>query len=391
MKAVPKIIIQIEPSRSSGRGLLRGISSYANIHGPWMFYRQPHSYLQTAATVHLPAFFKDIEADGMIGFVANQDIADRILSRKIPAVLIPTVQPLSRAAYTVMDDSPAIGVMGARYLLNKGLKKFAYCGFGTLLGSDEIGKAFTDSLKQAGFHTYSYQPPKTKKQRLWKYELLLICQWLQSLPKPIGMMTCNDDRSQNIIEACELVGIKVPDEVAILGVDNDDIICNLAVKPLSSVALNFERVGYRAAELLHRLVRGETVEPQILRVEPTHVVTRQSTDIEAISEPDVAEAVRFIRRRAKQPVQVNEVADAVAMSRRALYDKFMKTLGHSVNEEIQNARLEQIIHLLINTDMPISQIASALGFPSGDHIARYFKRKKQMTLQAFRKHYNGGT
>ena len=363
---------------------MRGITEFSNIRGPWMFYRHPPFYRNTRNQKNPLSFVKDIDADGIIAYVPNQVVAAAFIPENLHAILIPIGQHIPNAPYVISDDSAAIGVMGAEYLLSKGLRQFAFCGFVEMLGSDEIGRAFQERITAASYDTCVYILPRSRKHRLWEYEQFHLCDWLTSLPKPIGLMTCNDDRSQNVMEACEMIGISVPDDIAILGVDNDEFICNLAVRPLSSVALNFERVGYRAAELLDRMIMGEKPPKQTLVVEPTHVVTRQSTDVEAIDDADIAEAVSYIRHNARQPIQVTDVANAVALSRRTLYERFMRTLGHSVHQEIKNARLAQITNLLINTDMPIAAIADSLGFPGIDHIARYFKRAKGLSLQAYR-------
>ena len=381
MKTMPKIILQIEPSRASGRGLMRGIAEFSNIHGPWMFYRTPPFYRNMRNQRKPLAFVKDINADGIIAYVPNQAVAEAYIPANLHAILIPIEQHMPEAPYTISDNSAAIGTMGAQYFLSKGLRQFAYCGIAEMLGSDEIGRAFCRHIAAARHDTRMYVPPRSKKNQRWEQEQIHLSQWLVSLPKPIGLMTCNDDRSQEILELCEMIGISVPDDIAILGVDNDEFICNLAIRPLSSVAMNFERVGYRAAELLDRMIRQCQPAAQTLVIEPTHVVTRQSTDVTAIDDPDIAHAVRYIRRHARGPIGVEDVANAVALSRRTLYERFMRILGHSVHQEIKNVRLEQITKMLIRTDMPISTIADSLGFSSVDHISRYFKRTKGLSLQ----------
>jgi LacI family transcriptional regulator len=200
-------------------------------------------------------------------------------------------------------------------------------------------------------------------------------------------MACNDDRARQVMEACKIAGLHVPEEVAIIGVDNDDLVCNLSHPPLSSIALNFERSGYEAAELLDKLMTGEKMADQRIVVRPTHIVTRQSTDILAIEDREVAKAVRFIRQHSKEPIQVSDVVDAVLVSRRSLYHQFRRVLGRSPNEEIRRTRVEQIVRMLVETNLPVSKIAFALGYSSVAHIARYFRQEKGMNLQSYRKLY----
>ena len=212
--------------------------------------------------------------------------------------------------------------------------------------------------------------------------------WLKSLPKPVGLMTCCDDCSQHIIEACKIAELHVPEQVAVIGVDNDELVCKLSNPPLSSIALNFERGGYEAAELLDKLMTGkEKMKNQLIKVEPTYPVSRQSTDILAIDDSDIAKAIRFIRQHCKEPIRVDNVVAAAALSRRVLEKRFQKILGRSVLCEIRRVRVEQIVRMLVGTNLPISQIASKLGYPSVDHIARYFRQEKAMTPLAYRKQY----
>ena len=192
---------------------------------------------------------------------------------------------------------------------------------------------------------------------------------------------------QQNLKAPKLANLKVPDEVAVVGVDNDDLVCELYHPTISSIALNAERAGYEAAGLLDRMMTGEKMANQKIMVQPTYVVARQSTDILAIEDPDVISAMRFIRQHAKEPIQVSDVVKAIATSRQGLYQKFQKNLGSSINQEIRQVRIKIITRMLVETNLPVSRIAMALGFTSIDHIARYFKKEKGMGLLAYRRKY----
>jgi LacI family transcriptional regulator len=202
-------------------------------------------------------------------------------------------------------------------------------------------------------------------------------------------MAGNDDRSQDILAACKIGGINVPSEVAILGVDNDELICGLSYPQLSSIALSTQRAGYDAAQVLGKLMDGQKVaenEKEVL-VSPLHVVTRQSTDIMAIEDKQVAMAVHFIRNHSNEVIQVGNVAEAAGLSRRTLEQRFRKILGHSVLEEIKYARVNQMTKMLIETNLSISQIAWSLGFPYTNNISRYFKQQKGITPSEYRRKY----
>jgi LacI family transcriptional regulator len=213
--------------------------------------------------------------------------------------------------------------------------------------------------------------------------------WLKSLPKPVGLMTCTDDRSQDVVEASKIAGVHVPEDLAIIGVDNDELVCELSSPPLSSIALNTQRSGYEAAELLDKLMSRKRIKMANLTivVHPTHIVTRQSTDILAIEDRDVVAAVRFIRRNAREMIQVDDVVDTVAVSRRSLEQRFRRELGCSVLAEIKRARIDQVARMLVETNLSVSQIALALGYSGVENIARYFRSEKGMSPLAYRKLY----
>lgn len=221
----------------------------------------------------------------------------------------------------------------------------------------------------------------------WEKEQLVLADWLKSLPKPLGLMTCSDDRARSVIEASKITGLNVPEDVAIIGVDNDELVCSLANPPLSSVAMNVERAGYEIAEVLDKLMAGEKMAGQRIIVHPTHIVTRQSTDILATEDREVASAVHFIHQNGNQIIQVADVIDATTLSRRALEQRFRKILGRSILEEIRRVRVERVSRMLMETNLSVSQIAKAIGYSNSENITRYFRREKGISPLTYRKKY----
>jgi LacI family transcriptional regulator len=197
-------------------------------------------------------------------------------------------------------------------------------------------------------------------------------------------MACNDDRSQHVLDACHAARIHVPSEVAILGVDDDEFICRLANPALSSICLNAEKLGYRAAELLDRVMAGEACRETTIEGLPTHVVARSSTDILLVEDREVSEAIRFIRRHADRPLQVDDVAEAVTLSRRSLQQRFSKAIGRSVHSQILRERVNRITQLLVETDGTVAQIAEKMCFSSVKQLDRVFTRFQGTTPTAYR-------
>ncbi|MDD5065071.1 MAG: DNA-binding transcriptional regulator [Phycisphaerae bacterium] len=387
MLKIPKVILIIERSRSFGRGLLHGIIQYSNLHGHWLYYMKPEFYRQDKEKSH--KWLTDIDADGVIAHTWDPDFIDSIVNLGLPAVICGLDKPKHKACRLSTDEIDA-GRMAAEYFIQRGFRNFAYCGFDDMIWSQQKCDGFKRILAESGFQTSVYQQPGAKHLRKPAKEQSLIAAWLESLPKPVALMACNDDRGLDILAACKIAECKIPDDVAILGVDNDELICNFSYPQLSSIALSTERAGYEAAKILDKLMRNQkiTENEKEVTILPLHVVTRQSTDIMAIEDKDVAEAISFIRRHSREIIQVGDVAQAVGLSRRALEQHFRKVLNHSIHEEIKYTRINQMANMLIGTNLSVSQIAKLLGYPyAANNIARYFKQQKGMSPLDYRKKF----
>jgi LacI family transcriptional regulator len=385
MNSIPKVALLIESSREYGRGLLRGIADYAIRRGPWVFYRNEDLFYRKPGRPNLPLMLKKWKVDGVI--MRECDQADQIIRMGIPVVIAPYTTKKYSGIPKIMVDCSAVGQMGAEHLIHRGFRNLAFCGFNDMLWSVQRGEGFGRRAKKAGLSVYFYKPPRKQWKSSWDAEQAFMIEWLQSLPRPTGVMACNDDRSRHLLEACKIAGLKVPQDIAILGVGNDEMICNFSSPPLSSIARNHEIAGYQAAEILHQMMSGQKCGRQTAIVRPTHVVTRQSTDILAIDDADVIRAVHFIRKHAGRMIQVSDVADFTAVSRRSLEQKFQKELNRSVLDEITRTRIDQIAQMLIESTLSVTQIALALGFSSDAHISRYFSQYKHITPLHYRKLY----
>jgi LacI family transcriptional regulator len=378
---VPKVVLLLESSRASGRALLTGVARYAHHHGPWSFYWEPAG-LEKAWPV-----LKTLDADGII--MRDVEKVGEVLACGIPAVVVGHSRTEIPGLVNVVTDSASIGRMAADHLIGCGFRQFGYCamvqsGIERTHWSQQRSESFASRLREAGFETHLYIPRQTAVSLSWSRERQLMARWLQALPKPVGILACNDDRGQQVIEACRTAKVHVPDEVAVIGVDNDELVCGLSDPPMSSVAIGFERAGYESAEALHLLIRGrQPAHPKII-VAASHVVTRRSTNILAVEDPFVARAVRFIRDHSRDSVSVPQVAQAAALSRRALEKRFRQSLARSVFNEIRRVRVEHISQLLAETSLSIAEVAEQLAFDGPQHIARYFRAEKGMTPREFR-------
>jgi LacI family transcriptional regulator len=208
--------------------------------------------------------------------------------------------------------------------------------------------------------------------------------WLALLPRPLGVFACYDGRAQQVLEACQLRDWAVPDEIAVVGVDNDEVLCELCTPPLSSVQPNARRTGYEAAEMLARMMRGERLGSQTRYVDPVRVVERQSTDVVSVSDARVAQALRFIREHVGEGIDVSDVLRAVPMSRTLLERKFKTVLGHSPHRQIVQQRIERARHLLVESEVSIAVVAELAGFDNASYLSVAFRRETGESPYAYR-------
>jgi LacI family transcriptional regulator len=382
MKKNFKVILLIESSRASGRDLIRGVTRYAHHHGPWSFYWEPGDLTTLWPTL------KTLDADGII-FRDVGRLKAQVRRLGIPAVAVGHRNREIRGLVNVVTDSAMVGRMAAEHLINCGFKHHAYCGLSsTPLEQTPWSKkrylSFSRRLVEAGF-----APPALvvlpAQASNWMKSRRLLTEWLAKLPRPLGIMACNDDCGAQVTEACKLAGLAVPDRVGVVGVDNDEVICGLSDPPMTSVALNFEQAGYEAAQALEDAMRQVKTTPFIIKVLATHLVARRSTDVVAVDDPHVAKALRFIRDRARGSLFVNDVARHSGVSRRVLEGKFRRTVGSSILHHIREVRTGEVARLLMETNWPVGKIADELGYCDVQHFARYFQSGKKMTPLAFRK------
>lgn len=384
MSRIPKVLLLVESSRGSGRSLLRGIAHYVHHHGPWSFYWEPGGLEKVWPRL------KSLDLDGII--LRDVDKLDEVLAFGIPAVVIGHTRTEVSGLSNVVTDSAQIGKIAAEHLIACGFKKFAYCGsHGAELGDNSWSElrreAFAARLRQAGYECENFPLPESS-QPSWLRERATMARWLQSLPKPIGLLAANDDRARQVVEACKAADILIPSELGVIGVDNDEVVCGLADPALSSVAVNFDRAGYEAASSLDRLMKRKGGVPERIVAHPTHIVVRRSTDVVAVKDSALGKALRYIRNASsRQELTVALVARNAGISRRLLEKRIRRELGCSVLDEIRRVHTDRMAQLLVETHLPVREIAENLGFGDVQHFARYFRSVKKMSPLAYRKSY----
>jgi len=377
MGAIPKVALLVETSNAYARGLLSGIMSYIREHRSWSIYLGEHSRGE-----RLPSWLSQCQADGAIVRIENAAIAAIVRQLKVPVVDMSAARLIPALAWVETDDL-ATARLAADHLLERGFKHFTFAGDNHHNWSRWREQHFTSLIQEAGCDCSVYHGSPIDKR---DSEVLLeeIGTWIAGLPKPLGVMAAYDLYGQQVLNACRRRAIQVPDEVAVIGVDNDEIFCNLSDPPMSSVIPNTHRTGYEAAALLDRMMAGESVRGEGRLFEPLGVATRQSTDVLAIEDRNLVQAIRYIRQHACEGISVKAVLNAMPQSRRMLEVRFKKTIGRTPHEEIVRVQLNQVKMLLVESDLSLEQIAGRTGFSHVEYLSAVFRDKVGMPPGRYR-------
>jgi LacI family transcriptional regulator len=327
--------------------------------------------------------------DGIISFIGyRDDLAHFILASGLPAVEISMVRndiPLPR----VEGANDQIGRLAAEHFLERGFRHFAWAPMLDDVVNAERHRGFAGRLAKAGCTCHLLPPADTRRgdptTRDWATRRKLLMRELAHLPKPLAVFGYNDCVAADIIDACNDASLLVPEAVAVLGVDNDALICECIPVPLSSVCHDLEGMAYQAAALLDRLMAGRKPPKKVIRVPPKGLVTRRSTDILAVDNLQVARALRYIRDHYANPLLgVDDVVAATSVSRRPLEKAFRRELKRTINDEIVRARLTRVKDLLANSSLKVGEIAAASGFARPNQLFRSFRKHTGHSPKAYR-------
>jgi LacI family transcriptional regulator len=316
MTRPPKVALLIETSNAYARELLHGVREWLRHHGTWTIFLS-----EAGRGAEPPPWLKGWKGDGIIARIETPAIAKAVAAARLPAVDVSAARLLPELPWLETDDR-AIAHTAAEHLRERGFREFAYVGDDRFNWSRWRRDAFAAHLTQHGLHCWDFanvsRPDSLDREANWETQLADLMRWLKSLPKPLGVFAGYDIRGMQILEACRRLEFAVPNQVAVLGVDNDELLCDLADPPLSSVIPDVRRTGYEAASLLDRMMRGEKVRGEGRLFVPLGVATRQSTDVVAVADRHISTAVRFIREHACNGITVTDVVKQVPLSRRVL-------------------------------------------------------------------------
>ncbi len=398
MKERYRIGLIIESSRGYGRGLLHGIANYAQSRDNWEIV-----YYERSLGQGIPTWLEDVELDGLIVRPDSKQLYHYIHQLGLPWVDLRNHRPVQPEVPTVSVDESQVVKSALEHLLQIGHRQLAFCGFGKVDFSYRRMQLFIRYAEAVGCEAFTYEtssqdePDPSESQigiagpeltgRIESYGLKgeqELAEWLVGLPKPIGLLACNDIRGRQVLNVLRQQRIDVPEKVSVIGVDNDELICKLSNPPMSSVDLNARMIGYRSAETLQRLIDGKPLERNYQSIAPVGIAIRVSTDTTAIEDQIIVRALTFIREHACEGIEVSSVVEPLPVSRATLERRFRKILGRSINSEITRVKVDRIKGLLLDTDLRMSAIARLAGFKHTEYMSALFKKEVGQTPGQFR-------
>ena len=386
-KKMPLVMVLLEMSNKISRDRMQGILRYERLYGPWRLHIVEGRRFEQSV--------RDIEAMGVNGILTGStltELLEQVMRARVPTVLFDPLEPYAdkRNPFfrrsTVICDSVAVGRLGAEYLMEQGFNSFAFVG--DIWDSNWSLKrqdGFVGRLKEAGFTCDVYRTPTDEARGDWGVEQKHMAAWLSGLTKPIGVMASNDVRGRQILDTCLMAGVSVPDQVAVLGVDNDELVCSTTNPPMSSILRDTEGSGFYAAQMLDHLMWGRGKKKETLFYGPLRVVARQSTEKLQFKDRLAVRAVEFIRINSGIGMNVSDVAKHLRVSRRLAELRFRQAVGHSIHDELQSARLAKVRRWLQETELTISEITAQCGYENESYLGLVFRKNYTMTMRQFRK------
>ena len=353
--------------------LLSGIVRYSRRKEQWVICRMPPAYKSLIGIPGVVKWAKDWGADAVIGqFEQNDDVG--LFARNGIVCVAQDFKQRFKNIPNITADYIGTGRMAARYYLERGFKHFGFFGFNHVCWSDERCEGFRKEVESAGIgatvHIYNLQDI----DHLWYYERDKLREWLRSIPKPIGIMACDDNQGNNLVEACHSAGVKIPSEVSVMGVDNDELLCSLGSTALSSIYVDIEDGGYRTAELIEQLVTNPDIRVGDVVLRPIKVVERISTAAFATDDVQIQKAVKFIHQNYQKKISVSDVMEEVALSRRLLERRFKSVTGQTLYQYISDQKIRHFAEMLHDTNDQVVNIALSLGETDTKSISRRFKQ-----------------
>jgi LacI family transcriptional regulator len=380
MSSIPHVALLIETSRTYTRNILRGVKRYMSECGPWSVYLE-----MRAPDSRFPPWLKSWRGDGILCRSYSQDTIDAIVATGVPAVELRASKLIHNLPFVGVDNR-ALGQMVATHFVERGFRHFGCYEIDTEVFFEERRDNFVQALSDRGFSCELYRSKRRSEHPLkWEQQQAELVAWVRQLAKPVAILACTDQLGFWLLDACHRAGIAVPTDVAVVGVEDDESLCEMATPPMSSVHFAGARIGYEAAKLLDELMRGQDCPREPLLISPMDIVVRGSSDVVAIDDPLVAQALRYIREQARRGIQVEDVAGTIGCSRSTLERRMRHALNRSPQEEIVRVKLNAVRELLTETTLPLDVIAERTGFRHAQYLVELFRNQFDITPGQYRK------
>lgn len=382
MKKRKKVFIHLDSGRGFSRQLLKGIYDYNNQKSHWgiifqsAYYQKPEDFSRVNINI-----IKAHKPDGCI--LSYSSNINKILKLNIPIVQTTSLNLNPKIPY-VIGNYDADGEMAVKYFLSIGFTNIGFFGVNKLRWSKGRCDSVRKYAQQENLTFFVYEQETNLENINFQHNLNRLKKWLLSLPKPIGFLACNDDFGQILVDACISAGLRVPYDVAVLGVDDDELICNITFPNLSSISRNLNETAASLCSVLDKMMDGESVVNKTIITQPRRIIVRQSTDTIASHDEEVVKAITFIRENALSSITVDHVVHSTLLGKRRLYSRFKEVTGHSINHEIQTVKLQAFKKLLEGTNKSVKEIAFQLGFEDVTHISRWFEKMEGVTPTKWR-------
>ena len=381
-----RILILIDYSSEFSRRLLRGLIQYSKDHGPWLFYRLPTYYKAMYGKEGIVEWAKSWKADAILAKWDHEG-TNLLSTLNIPVVL---QNFKSRSPYfsNLTGDYFGTGEIAAKFFIKRRFRNFAFYGNKGVIWSQERADGFRAEVEKVGGNFYYFESEDLGGKE-WSSKHVEMDEWLLSLPKPVGLFACDDDFALRISQICRINNIKIPEEISLLGVDNDDLICNLSDPPISSIVTDVEKGGYETGRLIDRMLNEEIAEPIDIIVKPSRIELRKSTEKYDITNDHISEIVNYIEDNFTTDIDIESLTRLVPLSRRHLEVKFKEEMGTTIYQFILGCRIDYFADLLIASDRTLYDMALESGFNDCKNISRIFKKHKGYTPVEYKKKFGG--
>lgn len=376
----------IDPSTEFSRRFLTGLIRYAHENGPWIFYRLPAYYKTLYGEEGIIGQIKEWKIDAVIAQWEYEEI-DFLEKLNIP-VFLQSYKNVSDRFSKISGDFHAAGIMAARFFHKRSFTNFAFHGSKDFFWSKARAEGYRREVEKLGGNYYYFESEILNGMQ-WSRSHIELDEWLKSLPKPVALFACDDNFALQVAEMCKVNNIVIPDDLSLLGVDNDELICNLSHPSISSIIEDDENGGYQTGKKLHQLILNKSNFPFDIVIEPVRIELRQSTEKYNISIHHITDVIEYIGEHITSNITIGELTQIVPLSRRNLENKFREATGTSIYQFILDKKMDYITHELLHTEKSLLDIAIDVGFQDVRNLYRIFKKYKGCTPISFRKKFSG--